>query len=78
MDGLLILVIIVLVIIVFVMVGTNRRLEKVNSNMGALNDNITDNQEKMLEIQKDLLSCLEKMSKSPDADAPKKINSYPL
>ncbi len=45
----------------FIVMGTNKRLDLIN-------DNILASQKSILEVQKDILSCLKKMSTSPDTD----------
>ncbi len=45
----------------FIVMGTNKRLDLIN-------DNILASQKSILVVQKDILSCLEKMSKNPDTD----------
>ncbi len=45
----------------FIVMGTNKRLD-------IINDNILASQKSILEVQKDILSCLKKMSTSSDTD----------
>jgi hypothetical protein len=62
-----VLVVVVLVVAIlwiilpFLIMGTNKRLTIIHNN-------ITDNQEEMLKIQKEMLSCLKKMSEDQTAN----------
>jgi TolA-binding protein len=77
-GGLLFIVAVAWIALPFLVTGTNKRINTVNLNIRSLNENILMNQNKILEVQKEILACLQKMSKKPDADASKKLDTFPL
>jgi hypothetical protein len=70
---LLIVVVVLWLILPFLVMGTNKRINLVNDNLHALDLNIIDSQKSLLEVQKDILACLEKISKGPDTDKDKHL-----
>jgi cell division protein FtsL len=79
LSGMLLLIVAVTwIALPFLVMGTNKRINIVNVNIRSLNENILMNQNKILEVQKDILACLQKMSGKPDAEAPNKLDTFPL
>ncbi len=78
MDILLIAVAILWIILPFIVMGTNKRIDLVNNNFNALDLHIMDSQRSLLEVQKDILSCLEKMSKGPDTSGAENLPEIKL
>ena len=72
----LLLVVVLLFILPFLLAGTNRRIDLVNANIRSLNENILMNQNRILEVQKAILACLQKTSGKPDTEVRKKPEDY--